>query len=434
METSKRLLSLDVFRGLTIAGMILVNNPGSWSDVYPPLLHADWHGATPTDWIFPFFLFIVGVSISLALGKRKERGDEKRSIYQKIIYRSAVIFGLGLFLALFPHFRYQGPANLRVIHYILLVIVMVSVFTREVLDQPQYERPQVRRWLGYAALAAAAGMLVIGIGHYDLSHLRIPGVLQRIALVYLVCSFIFMNASVRSQVYIGIGLLLGYWALMTLVPVPGGIAPNLEPDTNLGAWLDRAILGTNHLWSQSVNWDPEGILSTLPAIVTGLCGILTGEWLRTNREDYEKVSGLLVAGAILLAISLTWNIYFPLNKKIWTSSYVLYTAGVALLILGVVYWLVDIKGRRGWIKPFQVYGTNALFAFILSGIIAKLLSTFKSTNLAGEVISAHQWIYQTFLLSWLSPKNASLGYALLNVMVILALTWVLYRKKIFIKV
>ena len=437
MESGKRLLSLDVFRGLTIAGMIMVNNPGDWSHVYPPLLHADWHGCTPTDWVFPFFLFIVGVAISIALGKRKERGDSFGVIYRKIGYRAVVIFALGLFLALFPNFRYEGSEGLLMPHYILLTIAMLAVFTREVFDQESFQEAKyqkARRWLGYLALAAAAGMVIIGIGHYNWSNLRIPGVLQRIALVYAICSVLFLKFSTRQQFWIGVGILLAYWAMMTLVPVPGGIAPNLEPDTNLGAWLDRTILGTNHLWSQSVNWDPEGLLSTLPAIGTGICGVLTGEWLRSSKNDYEKISGLMVAGAILLALSLCWNLYFPLNKKIWTSSYVLYVGGIAMLFLGVVYYIVDVKGKKWWIKPFEVYGMNALFAYVLSGVFAKLMGVIKWETGPDTTMNLHGWVYQTFFTPFLGDYGASLAYALFNVAFVLAFCWILYRYRIFIKV
>ena len=366
MDTSKRLLSLDVFRGITIAGMILVNNPGSWASVYPPLLHADWHGVTPTDWIFPFFLFIVGISIALALGKRKERGDDQKVIIRKILRRTLIIFAIGLFLNLFPKFNFGT--------------------------------------------------------------VRIPGVLQRIALVYGACALIFLKTNWKQQVRIGIGLLLGYWALMTLVPVPGGNGPSLEPSENLGAWLDRLLM-SGHLWSQSKTWDPEGLLSTLPAIVTGLSGVLTGTWLKTTRGDYEKLTGIFGMGVILLSLAFIWDMVFPINKKIWTSSYVLFTSGVGLLFLGVVYWLIDVLNYKKWIKPFVVYGTNALFVFVMSGLVAKLLYTIKVGG-----VTLQEWLYQNLFTTVFSPYNASLAYAIANVLFFLGLAWLLYARKIFIKV
>lgn len=372
MNESNRLLSLDVFRGITIAGMILVNNPGSWSTVYSPLLHADWHGCTPTDLVFPFFLFMVGVAIPLALGKRKERGDARRAIYLKIFRRTLLIFGIGLFLAAFPKFQFGA--------------------------------------------------------------LRIPGVLQRIALVYCACAVLFLQSDWKGLLKWSVGLLLGYWGLMTLVPVPGGYPPNLDAETNLGAWLDRTILTSDHLWRQSKTWDPEGLLSTLPAIVTGLTGVLTGLWIKTSRNNYEKLTGMFAVGAILVLVGLCWNLVFPINKKIWTSSYVLYAGGLALVSLGVVYWLVDVLGKKGWIKPFVVYGTNALFAFVLSGLFAKTMGLIRLPAAEGETQSMGQWLYQNLFLSWLPDYPASLGYALFNVLLILGITWILYSRRIFIKV
>lgn len=368
----QRLLSLDAFRGITIAGMILVNNPGSWSHVYAPLLHAEWHGVTPTDWVFPFFLFIVGVSIAYALGKRKAAGTDRSKLIKKIVKRTLIIFGIGLFLNAFPFFK--------------------------------------------------------------LSTVRIPGVLQRIALVYGAASLLFVYLNPRQLFWAGVGCLLAYWGLMTLVPVPGGIAPNLEASTNLGAWLDRSLLD-GHLWVQSKTWDPEGLLSTLPAIATGISGILGGLWLRSDKDGYTKVAGMMVIGTILLALSHIWDMSFPINKKIWTSSYVLHTSGVALLFLGTIYWLADLEGYKKWTKPFVVYGTNALFVFVMSGLVAKLLYIIKFTNPDGEQISISGWLWsQVFEPAFSDPKLASLSYALINVLFFWLLSWILYRKKIFIKV
>lgn len=438
MQTTNRLLSLDVMRGLTIAGMILVNNPGDWGNVYPPLLHADWHGCTPTDWVFPFFLFMVGVAIPLALGKRKEQGEGLPQIYRKILLRSLIIIGLGLFLTAHPTFYFKDPQSpWYVVHYILMATAMIAVFTRELLNQSQFQHEtwqQRRKWVSYLAWTAIAGMVVLGIFYYDFSHLRIPGVLQRIGLVYLACGFLFLKASPKGQVLVGLGLLLLYWGLLSWVPIPGGVAPNLNMGTDLGAWLDRAILGTQHLWAAAKTWDPEGILSTLPAIGTGIAGMLAGEWLRSNRSDYEKVSGLLAVGALVFALGLIWSGVFPLNKKIWTSSYVLYMAGISLLFLGTIYWLVDIKGWKSWIAPFQVYGVNALFAFVLSGILGDLLYAIKVQGPEGEAIGIGAWLYQNSFAQWLSPLNASLAWALCNVAVIWLACWILYRQRIYIKV
>ncbi len=374
MNQRKRLLSLDVFRGITIAGMVLVNTPGTWSYVYPPLRHAQWHGCTPTDWVFPFFLFILGVAIPLALGKRMERGDDRRQIMLKIVRRTVLIFGIGLFLAAFPGFNFAT--------------------------------------------------------------LRIPGVLQRIALVYFFCSLIFVYVgSWRLQAWLSVGLLFLYWALMTLVPVPDGNPPNLDPETNLGAWLDRAILTTDHLWKQAVTWDPEGLLSTMPAVVTGMIGVFLGLWLKTDRDDYRKLTGIFAIGTILLTLGLIWDLAFPINKKIWTSSYVVYVGGIGLLFFGVVYWLVDVLRFTRWTKPFVVYGTNALFSYVLSVFVVKLMFIPKWELPDGGTQNLYGRIYSNvFEPLFTSPYNASLAFAITYVLFILGLTWILYANRIFIKV
>jgi predicted acyltransferase len=367
-----RLLSLDVFRGMTIAAMILVNNPGSWSFVYAPLRHAEWHGATPTDWIFPFFLFIVGVSIALAIGRRKEAGADRKALLKKIVWRSLIIFAIGLFLSGYPGF--------------------------------------------------------------DLATLRIPGVLQRIALVYCVTAILFLWLDTRQLLWVGAGCLLAYWGLLTLIPVPGGHPPNLEAGTNLGAWLDSTLLGA-HLWSQSKIWDPEGLLSTLPAFATGISGILTGIWLRGDRNHFEKVAGLMVAGAALLAGGLLWNTVFPINKPLWTSSYVLYTSGIALLVLGVLYWWIDIKQHRRGTQPFVVYGTNALIVYALSGVLARTLNAIHLTDASGDAVNIKVWLWASvFEPAFTSPYNASLAYAIVHVLLLLGFAWLLYSRNIFIKV
>ncbi len=372
METTKRLFSLDVFRGMTVALMILVNNPGDWSNVYSPLLHAKWNGCTPTDLVFPFFLFIVGISITLALSARKESGATDTAIYWKILRRGAIIFGLGLLLTLYPKFNFAT--------------------------------------------------------------VRIPGVLQRIALVYTVCSFIYLFTSWRTQIGIGVGLLLTYWGLMTLVPVPNVGYANLEPTTNLGAWLDNTLLG-GHLWASSKVWDPEGLLSTMPAVVTGMIGMITGEWLRTNRTHFEKLTGMFVVGALLIFLGFAWDMSFPINKSLWTSSYVLYTGGLALQTLGVVYWLVDVMGWQAWSKPFLYYGMNALFIFVASGIFVKTLSWIKiGTDAAGKELSLQSFLYKSIFVPYLSPIHASLAWAIANILLFLLVAWGLYKRKIFVKV
>lgn len=366
MQTSNRLLSLDVFRGLTIAFMILVNCPGDWGNVYGPLLHAEWHGCTPTDLVFPFFLFIVGIAIAYSLEKRKAEGADRKKIYRKILSRTLWIIGIGLLLS--------------------------------------------------------------GAFKFDIATWRIPGVLTRIGLVYGICALIYMVTSTRQQLWVAIGCLLAYWGLMTLIPVPGQGYASLEMGKDLGAWLDRLLLD-GHLWSQAKTWDPEGLLSTIPSVGTCLAGVLTGTWMRRKMEEYAKWSAMFAVGFLLVVVGLLWGEVFPINKKIWTSSYVLYHSGWALLTLGTVWWLVDVKGYDGWIKPFLWFGMNPLFIYILHSLISKIMWAIS----VGDG-SLYSWVYQNIFLTWLSPKNASLAFALMMVSMNLLVAWILYKRKIFVKV
>ncbi len=376
-----RLLSLDVFRGMTIAGMVLVNNPGTWSAIYSPLSHAEWHGATPTDFVFPFFLFIVGISITLALGKRVETGVVNRNLYLKIFKRAVVIFALGLFLATFPFYN----------------------FTKG-------------EWL-------------------DISTVRIMGVLQRIAVCYLIASLIFLHTNWKQQTIIAVALLLVYWTLMNLINVPGCEITTFNDKTcNLAAYIDRLILTENHIWKSSKVFDPEGLLSTIPAIATTLSGVLTGHWLRRKNDDTEKVAAMFFFGVCLTAIGWCWSLVFPLNKSLWTSSYVVYTAGLALCFLGFCYWLIDIKGYKKWSKPFVIFGVNALVLFVGSGVMARILGLIKLPSVDGKTISLQKAIFDNVFLPLASPINASLLYAISFILFWLFLMWLLYRKRIFIKV
>ena len=356
-----RLVSLDAFRGLTIAAMILVNNPGSWSHAYWPLLHARWHGWTPTDLIFPFFLFIVGVAVNFS----------QRARLRDVLRRTLLLAGLGLFMAAFPFFR--------------------------------------------------------------LTTLRYPGVLQRIAACYLATWLAGRYLSRRGQAALAVALLGGYWALMTLVPVPGGLAPNLEPETNLAAYVDRLFL-TGHMWSQTRTWDPEGLLSTLPAVATTLLGLLAGAWIRSGRSPRAKTVGLLAAGWLLALVGLVWHESFPINKNLWTSSYVLFTGGTAAYLLGLCYWIADVRGHRGWTRPFVVYGINAIFVFVASGLLAKMLYIIKLPTSPGASVSLQVLLYRGLFASWMSPVNASLAYALANVLFWYAVLLWLDRRGIHLKV
>ncbi len=366
---SQRLLSLDAFRGMTIAGMILVNNPGSWTEIYDPLEHAAWHGWTPTDLVFPFFLFIVGVSITLSFARRVEGNNNQRKLLLSVIRRSLIIFGLGLLLSGFPY--------------------------------------------------------------YDLSVIRIPGVLQRIAICYFVTSLIFLKSNWRTQSIIVVTLLLGYWMLLTLIPTPGFEAGDLSKEGNLAAYLDRTLLH-GHIYTET--YDPEGLLSTLPAIATTLCGVLAGHFLRSNRTALEKVAGLFAVGYGAVILGSAWSGLFPVNKALWTSSYVVLTAGLALQLLAICYWLIDIKGYKRWATPFVVFGVNAITVFVLSGLIERVMTLIKVVGATGEQVDLKTYLYEGIFTPLLSPLNASLAFAICYVLIFLGLMWILYRKRIFLKV
>ena len=369
-----RLLSLDVFRGATIAGMMLVNNPGDWGNVYAPLLHAKWHGWTFTDLIFPFFLRIVGVAMTLSFAKRVERGDSKHKLLLHALRRSALIFGLGLFLNGFPYF--------------------------------------------------------------DLSLIRIPGVLQRIAVCYLIGSVIFLYSSFRWQLVWTFALLGVYWLLVALVPVPGFGAGILDLKGNLAWYVDSQVLA-GHTWRGAPlpGFDPEGIVSTLPAISTLLFGILTGHMLRMPRSQEEKTAWMFVVACVLLFAGVVMDNWLPINKNLWTSSYAVFMAGMALLIFACCYWIIDVKGYRRGSGPFAIYGLNAITVFVLAGLIGRLLGIIHvGTSAEGNAISLKSWIYSTLFEPIADPYNASLLFALGFVLFLYGIAYVMYRKKWILRV
>ena len=351
--------------------MILVNNPGSWAHVYPPLLHAPWHGWTPTDLIFPFFLFIMGVAMPFSFAGRLARGAGRQDLLRHVWKRAALIILLGLLLSGFPT--------------------------------------------------------------YDLETMRFPGVLQRIGLVYLVAAPLYLMVGVRGRAATVCVILLGYWALLLWAPWPGHTPGDLTPEGNLGAFIDRALFGP-HLWAQSGTWDPEGLLSTIPAVATALLGIFTGEWLRAEKPKTTKAGWLVGAGLAGIALGLGWSQWFPINKNLWSSSYVVFTGGAAALCLAGCYWALDVRGWRRWSSPLEVYGRNALAVFIGSGLLVKSLIRLKVADSLGEPISAYAWIYQHVFLPWTTPVRASLAFAVVNIFFWWAILRWMDRRRLYIKV
>jgi predicted acyltransferase len=378
-ENSARLISLDAFRGFTIAAMVLVNNPGDWSNLYPQLAHAHWNGWTFTDTIFPFFLFIGGMSMALSLGRLAAAGAEKPSLLRKLALRALLIFLIGLALNVIPTFNF--PA------------------------------------------------------------LRVPGVLQRIAICTLLAAPIVVYCSWRQQLGWIAGLLAAYSVLMLWVPVPGIGAGVLEPGQDIGAYIDRLVLG-KHLWVQSKTWDPEGLVSTIPALCSQLVGVLAGRWLLSTASRAEQTVWLLLAGLLLLALgSILDAILMPINKSLWSTSFSLLMSGWALLGFAAFYWLLDVnpsaalrQAASRWSRPFVIYGMNALFIFALSGLIAKMLGFIKFSQPDGSKLALARMLYAPIRALPIAPVNTSLLYALLFNAFMFFIAWCMWRKKWFVKV
>jgi predicted acyltransferase len=392
----ERLLSLDVFRGMTVAGMLLVNDPGTWSAIFPPLEHAEWNGWTPTDLIFPFFLFIVGITTHLSLSARRARGDDDSAVVKQILRRGLIIYLLGFAMAMFPFYQWGSIATI----------------------------PNAGAWDRIL---------------FRIEHVRILGVLPRIAIVYVCAALLTLRTTVKQQIIIIAALLFGYWFAMTLIPVPGenvvGALLLHTKDRNLAAYLDRAILGTNHTWVGSVTFDPEGPMSTIPAIATAMLGVLAGRWIaQRDKQLLERIAGLFAMGSIGMVIGLMWNWSFAINKSLWTSSYVIFTAGMACVALGTIMWIVDYCNVKWWTKPFVVFGVNPIVAFVGSGVLARLIYTLWHVNYQGKSVAIQDAIYQIVFLPWLPPRVASLAFAISFVLLWYGILTVLYRRNIILKV
>ena len=376
---SKRLTSLDVFRGATIAGMMLVNNPGDWGKIYPPFGHAPWNGWTYTDTIFPFFLWIVGVAMTFSFAKRMERGDDKGKLALHVMQRAAIIFLLGSFLNGFPFGLAFGH-------------------------------------------------------HFSFSTMRIPGVLQRIAVCYLFAGLIFLFTDRKQQLSITAILLVFYWFAVKFIPVPGFGAGVLTPMGNLCWYIDSNLLA-GHTWSGAPvpGFDPEGIFSTIPAIATTLFGILTGHLLRSEQSPQEKTVWMFVYGSILLFVGTVMDYWLPINKNMWTSSYSVFMAGMAMVTLGVCYWFIDVRGIRRWTKAFEIYGLNAITMFFLAGLFGRLFSIIKFTGPDENPISFKTWYYKALFVPLGDPMIASLMHSLAFVVGLYLIAYLMYRMKWVIK-
>lgn len=362
----QRIQSVDILRGLTILAMILVNNPGDWSHVYSPLLHAEWHGLTPTDVIFPFFIFIVGISITLAYQQK----TLSPTVFKKILIRSVKLIALGLFLNWF-------------IPYI-----------------PFFQ---------------------------DYQTVRFPGVLQRIGIVFFITTIVYLTCNTKTLVFISIGILVGYFILLSYIPLPNGSFPSLERVPNNWAnYVDVQLLG-NHLWKP--DYDPEGFLSTFPAIISCIIGVLTGKLLLIKSTP-TKLKYLLTSGISLLVLGYAWSILFPINKALWSSSFVLVTAGWAILLLLIIYYLSDIQ-QKSFGKLCIYVGTNAITIYFLSSLIAKIFYLVK----VNEQHNIHSFLYEHLYTSIITNnKLASLLYAFTVMLCYVLLGFILFKRRIFIKV
>jgi predicted acyltransferase len=381
--SNDRLVSLDAFRGFTIAGMVLVNNPGDWSNAYSQLLHAKWHGWTFTDWIFPFFLFIVGVSMVFSLSKKTIANDQRTSVVFSLWKRAAIIFLIGLTLNFIPNFSFET--------------------------------------------------------------LRIPGVLQRIALCIIIAAPIVVFFGWRAWIVAILAFFVVYAIPMLYVPVMGadGVTAvgRLEAGNDFGAMIDRALL-SGHLWAAAKTWDPEGVWSTLPAVATLLFGALTGRWLLVDATRSDKTVWMLLIGLLSVWIGAMLDVVLmPINKPLWTVSYSVFMAGWALVVFAAFYWLIDAcanarvtERARAWFLPLTIFGMNALFIFAFSGLVAKILNAVKFADSKGTSDSLKAMIYAPIEALPIAPVNASLAFALLFSLAMFAVAWFMWRKRWFVKV
>ncbi len=420
----ERLISLDVFRGLTILLMTIVNNPGDWGNVYPPLLHADWHGCTLTDLVFPFFVFIMGVAVPLAMPEK----FYDSTTFNKILVRSLRMLCLGIF------FNFFGKIQLFRLDGIPLLIGRLAITIAVGYALMGSFSSKVKNILAFSILLIYLVLAYSGIEAYH--DVRLPGVLQRIAIVYFVVSLLYLKTTLKTQIITGAVLLLGYWTIMTLIPVPGIGEANLEKGTNLASWLDSILL-EGHMYSGTVTWDPEGILSTIPSIVNGIIGLLIGQSLQSDSSRIKKALKTGRIGAFLIISGLLWDLVFPINKSLWTSSYVLFTTGLATVFFTLLYYLIDIVGCKKGFKPFLIWGVNPMIVFFCSQIIPQALGMiqFQNPKNPEEQTNLLDFLYRFWIAPFFSnPMTASLAGALVYVCIWTFILWIFYRNKLIFKV
>jgi predicted acyltransferase len=427
-SSSGRLLSLDVFRGATIAGMMLVNNPGNWGNIYAPWKHKAWDGWTYTDTVFPFFLWIVGVAMMLSFAKRMERGENKGMMAWHVLWRAGVIFFLGLFLGGVPHLSlfFFWVAGL----VYLLVLLRRAIVPRSGEPVLPMSRVYLLALAGFA-LAFLPAILPI-VQTAGLHTIRIPGVLQRIAVCYLITGLLVLYTSTRLQVGITFALLAFYWIVIKTVSVPGFGVGIWEAQGNLAWYIDANLL-KGHTWRGAPvpGFDPEGIFSTIPAIATAMFGVFTGAWLRTVNAKEVKVAWMFVAGNLMLLVGLIMDNWLPINKPLWTSTYAVFMTGLALNVLACCYWILDVKGWKGWEKPFAIYGQNAITMFVLSGVFGRLFGM----KLFGFEISFKGWYYENlFTKVFADPMMASFAHSISFMLFLYGIAYIMYRKNWIIKV
>jgi predicted acyltransferase len=420
----ERLISLDVFRGFTILLMTIVNNPGSWATVYPPLLHSDWNGCTPTDLVFPFFIFIMGVAVSFAMPTK----TFDSTTFNKIMVRSLRMFCLGVFFNFFGKIQLFGLEGIPLLIGRLIITIGVGYALMGSFN------PKVKTYLAVAIFAVYVFLTYSGIEAYQ--DVRLPGVLQRIGIVYFIISLLYLKTTQKTQLIVASTILLGYWAIMTLIPVPGIGLANLEKGTNLASWIDSILL-KDHVWAVTKTWDPEGILSTIPAITSGIIGLLIGQLLNRPLPKLEIAKRMGIAGIILIILALLWSIVFPLNKSLWTSSFVLYTSGLAILSLTLFYYVIDIANYKKWTKLFLIWGVNPMIVFFFSEIIPQGLEMiqFQNPEIPTEQINLQNYLYSFWIAPvFNNPMTASLAGALIYVTIWSFILGLFYKHKLIFKV